>query len=299
MSDNTNKKDNNRCPNGTRKNPKTGNCDPITDVKKKYNAIRKNRVTKKKKNIVIVDEFTVPVAPIPEPMDMPIPMPMPEPILPATIKKPLPKKKKRMVIVVPQVMPMPEPQVIPEPVIMETPILPATIKKPLPKKKKRIVIVDEFTVPVQQQQPRMKEPIPEPQAMPMPIIMEQPIPPAIQKNGKPARCPNGYRMNKTTKLCDKLVLNKTQNKTKKKRTEEKTVIGEPIPGPDIQQENPGSENDIQQEQEPALDIQEEKNPEVPDVVGEVVEEEEEDLQNKILLKMNPMKNNYLQKREKL
>jgi hypothetical protein len=238
MSDNTNKKDNNRCPNGTRKNPKTGNCDPITDVKKKYNAIRKNRVTKKKKNIVIVDEFTVPVVPIPEPMPMPMPMP--------------------------------------EPVIMEEPILPPTIKKPLPKKKKRMVIVDEFTVPVEPEPPQM----------------EEPIPPATQKDGKPARCPNGYRMNKTTKLCDKLVLNKTQNKTKKKRTEEKTVIGEPIPRTDIQQENPASENDIQEEQ-PIL--------EVPDVVGEVVDEEEEkeDLQNKILLKMNPMKNDYLQKREKL
>ena len=243
MSDNTNKKDNIRCPNGTRKNPKTGNCDPITDVKKKYNAIRKNRVTKKKKNIVIVDEFTVPVIPVPPPMPEPQPMP-----------------------------------------------IPAIIEKPLPKKKKRIVLVDKFT-DVIEPEPLLLLQGPEP-------VMEEPVIPAIQKDEKTRRCPNGYRMNKTTNLCDKIVLNKTKKKKEKEKEKEKekdkSVLGEPVlaiekVAPSVAVEKEEIDQDVP--------LEEEEEQEVPDVVGEVVEDE--DIQNKILLKMNPIKNDFLQKREKL
>jgi len=225
MSDNkTKKKDNGRCPNGTRKNPKTGNCDPITEVKIKYNAIRKDKFPKKKKNISIVSEFTNLFAPT-------NPVELPTEIQPAKVS---------------------EEQNIP--VIEETTIVEEPQVVTVPKKKKRIVIIPENEDPIEQ---------------------EETVEPILKSDGKTRRCPNRYRMNKKTGLCDKIVANKTKKNLN------------PLPSPIIpESENTNKETIVEKE--------------VPDVVSEVVPQEEIKVnENTTLLQLNPIKNDFLQKKEKL
>jgi len=176
-----------RCPKGQRKNPKTGECEEISDKIKEQNLKQKEAykigVEKKKTAKILVNN---------EPVEDNLPR-EPEPIpVEESTKEPVAEIKQELT---PMPMETPAPKSVPE--IVEEPTE-QTRENSSPKSIQEII----------------REPTPDP--APEPVTFVNPL--ETVANTVPPRegrrkCPNGYRYNPKTNLCHKLP-NKKNRKSK-------------------------------------------------------------------------------------
>ncbi len=212
-----------RCPKGQRKNPKTGECEEISDKIKEQNLKQKEAykigVEKKKTAKIIVNNEPVKAELTRESEPMPIEETAQEPLVEID-KEPTP---------IPIETPAPEP--VPE--IVEEPIEPTRENSP-PKSIQEII----------------REPTPEPTPEPVTIVnpletVADTVPP---REGR-RKCPNGYRYNPKTNLCHKLPNKKTEkvksspdNKSKTEKLLQTSKIEKEKPKPETIKEEIIEEN---------------------------------------------------------